>query len=58
MTELPPVNEYGTCTGCGYKRGVGCTCGMSFKEKIQNVTVDREALRRFNRGGKGRRKGT
>jgi hypothetical protein len=56
-SELPPVTEFGYCTECSYKRDVACICGMTFAEKAKTVALDEEALRIFNIGGKGRKRG-
>jgi len=57
ILTMPPVNEYGHCVSCGRRRGTGCACGMTFAEKIKTVHLDEEALRIFNIGGKGRKRG-
>ena len=58
MSEcVPEVTEYGMCTCCGFRAGVACVCGMTFAEKAKTVALDEEALRIFNIGGKGRKKG-
>lgn len=54
--ELPPVNEYGTCTKCNRRRATACTCGMTFAERVKLIGLDEEALRIFNAGLKGTRK--
>ena len=54
---LELVNAYGYCLICGFRAGVACKCGMTFAEKIKTVGIDAEALRIFNMGGKGRKRG-
>jgi len=51
------INHYGYCDDCGFRAGVACKCGMTFAEKIKTVGIDKEALRIFNMGGKGRKRG-
>jgi len=51
------VDEYGICTCCGFRDKVACVCGLTFGEKVKTVALDEEALRIFNMGGKGRKRG-
>ena len=50
MDNESRVDEYGMCRDCGYRDKVACTCGMSFKDKIKLVGIDREALRKLHHG--------
>lgn len=54
---LPAVDEYGVCTYCRRRRATACACGMTFAEKVKTIALDEEALRIFNIGGKGRKRG-
>lgn len=46
------------CDDCGRAEGIGCTCGMTFAEKIRNIQVgefslldsDRKSSHPQNRG--------
>jgi hypothetical protein len=32
------------CTECHRLKGVGCACGLTFKEKVQTLNIDKHSL--------------
>lgn len=44
------VDEWGKCSVCGFRDKVSCVCGLTFREKVQTVKLDEEALRRCSQG--------
>lgn len=38
------------CAQCGRRKGVSCTCTMTFSERMESITLDLSALKRFHEG--------
>lgn len=38
------------CYRCGRRKGVGCSCDLSFSDRMKLINLDRAALRRFHEG--------
>lgn len=38
------------CNLCKRRKGVGCNCKQPFSERVKQVRLDREALKRFHEG--------
>lgn len=48
-------NEHGIsckyfCHRCSRRKGVGCSCNLSFSERMKLINLDRTALKRFHDG--------
>jgi hypothetical protein len=49
-------SESAWCEDCGRLKGIGCTCGMTFREKIQGIQVNEASLKYGPRRGKRHKK--